>query len=107
MASKGYKLYEIYRITTIRNLSNHYKKNELYGTFFAGGNLLRGEQRIGKDSLLLPRIGLRNEGEQRLTVEIFERYKSTGAGGLLLRQRERRFSKADTNLYFNIKPKQY
>lgn len=75
--------------------------------FCGGSNLLRGEQRIGKDSLLLPRIGLRNEDKQRLTVEIFERYKSTGAGGLLLRQWERRFSKADTNLYFSIKPKQY
>lgn len=38
--------------------------------FLRGGNLRREKQRIGKDSLLLPKIGLRNEGKKRLTVEI-------------------------------------
>lgn len=52
--------------------------------FLRGGNLLRGKQRIGKDSLLLPRIGLRNAGEQRLAVEIFRGTNQQEPAGFFL-----------------------
>lgn len=52
--------------------------------FLRGGNLLRGEQRIRKDSLLLPKIGLRDEDKQRLTVEILRGTNQQEPAGFFL-----------------------
>ena len=91
----------------MRILANHYKMNYMAHFLRGGGNSLR-ERSRGIKPLLLLLIGLRNKGKKRLAVDILRgTKKQEWPAGFSLKQREQWFSKTDTNLYFNIKPKRY